>query len=145
MSWLLDAIQSMHTMLVVNACYAELLCTTFNQISISSVAVLVPQSQSTLSHHKFIALSDPVSSDTALLNTRSLHHKPITTPTLRIFSTKINKQLVILILPNRPLSSFLKTLPDSLPLSSLCLPGTHDSSVLVLSRRPDAHIYPRID
>ncbi|KZT44225.1 PLC-like phosphodiesterase, partial [Sistotremastrum suecicum HHB10207 ss-3] len=33
----------------------------------------------------------------------------------------------LLILPIRPLHNFLASLPDSLPLSSLTLPGTHDS------------------
>ncbi|KZT20266.1 PLC-like phosphodiesterase [Neolentinus lepideus HHB14362 ss-1] len=46
----------------------------------------------------------------------------------RIYQNRISrrhKQLVIL--PKRNLSSFLSELPDSLPLSSLLLPGTHDT------------------
>ncbi|PVG00204.1 PLC-like phosphodiesterase [Serendipita vermifera] len=36
----------------------------------------------------------------------------------------------ILVLPERNLASWMKELPDSLPLSSLCLPGTHETMAL---------------
>ncbi|KAF8232285.1 PLC-like phosphodiesterase [Tricholoma matsutake] len=39
--------------------------------------------------------------------------------------THIHQELIIL--PRRNLSSFLPEMPDRLPLSSLCLPGTHDT------------------
>ncbi|TFK46025.1 PLC-like phosphodiesterase [Heliocybe sulcata] len=46
----------------------------------------------------------------------------------RIYQTRIfRRQKQILILPKRNLSSFLSELPDSLALSSLLLPGTHDT------------------
>ncbi|KAI1784240.1 hypothetical protein LXA43DRAFT_229867 [Ganoderma leucocontextum] len=52
----------------------------------------------------------------------------------RIYSSKISKgHYKLSVFPQRNLASFLSGMPDSLPLSSLLLPGTHDTCV---QRRP---------
>ncbi|KAH9063751.1 PLC-like phosphodiesterase [Lactarius deliciosus] len=46
----------------------------------------------------------------------------------RIYRDQTRKKRIdILVLPKRPLESFLSDLPDTTPLYSLCLPGTHDT------------------
>ncbi|CAL1703413.1 unnamed protein product [Somion occarium] len=45
-------------------------------------------------------------------------------------SRSSRRQRSLLILPRRNLSAFLRDLPDTLPLSALALPGTHDTMAL---------------
>ncbi|EPQ58546.1 PLC-like phosphodiesterase [Gloeophyllum trabeum ATCC 11539] len=46
----------------------------------------------------------------------------------RIYQIRVSRrQKQVVILPKRDLSSFLSELPDTLPLSSVLLPGTHDT------------------
>ncbi|KAF8061642.1 hypothetical protein FPV67DRAFT_289811 [Lyophyllum atratum] len=46
----------------------------------------------------------------------------------RIYLSKITKRHHrLFVFPQRNLASFLSEMPDTLPLSSLCLPGTHET------------------
>lgn len=48
-------------------------------------------------------------------------------------SLKISRsQHSLLVLPKRSLASFLNDIPDSVPLSALTLPGTHDTYVALI-------------
>ncbi|KIM30164.1 hypothetical protein M408DRAFT_328255 [Serendipita vermifera MAFF 305830] len=52
-------------------------------------------------------------------------------PPWRVYRLKMNKNHQrILVFPERPLASWMSDLPDSLPLSNLCLPGTHETMAL---------------
>lgn len=51
--------------------------------------------------------------------------------TWRLYRAKIGKgHQRIFVFPQRPLASWMRDLPDSLPLSSVCLPGTHETMAL---------------
>ncbi|KAH7107302.1 PLC-like phosphodiesterase [Auriculariales sp. MPI-PUGE-AT-0066] len=48
----------------------------------------------------------------------------------RVYATRVGDEQRVLVLPKRELSCFLRELDDGLPLSSLILPGTHQTMAL---------------